>query len=422
MKDVIAAKPGPVGEVPEGWSKTKVAHIASIITGPFGTLLKASEYGGAEGVPLISVGEVREGFLRVTDETPTVSQSVTKRLPQYLLREGDVVFGRKGGVERSAIIKDFQAGWFLGSDGISIRLKDGYHRPFFGQAFRSGTVQSWLLQNASGTTMPSLNQAILGAVEIPFPNDPKEQEAIAEALSDADALIEGLERLIAKKRLIKQGAMQDLLTAKRRLPGFSGEWVDTPLGEIGPFVGGGTPSMARADFWKDGTIPWVSSSDIRIGELHSADRMITVDAVKGSSTRVVGPGSILFVTRSGILRRFQPVMINTVPVAINQDIKALLPRSSEYSAVYVFHAAVGAGDQILRDCMKTGTTVESIDLTALRRFCVSCPKERDEQDAIATVLTDIDAEIQALNTRLEKARQVKEGMMQNLLTGRIRLV
>lgn len=115
-------------------------------------------------------------------------------------------------------------------------------------------------------------------------------------------------------------------------------------------------------------------------------------------------------------------MINTVSVAINQDIKALQPRSSEYSAAYIFHAAVGAGDQILRDCMKTGTTVESIDLNALRRFRIGCPKDRDEQDAIAAVLTDMDAEIQALDTRLEKARQVKEGMMQNLLTGRIRLV
>jgi len=409
-------------ELPEGWRKAKIAQLASIITGPFGTLLKASEYGGADGVPLISVGEIREGYLRVTDETPTVGEVVTKRLPQYLLREGDVVFGRKGGVERSAIINLHQAGWFLGSDGISIRLKAGVHRPFFGHAFRSGAVQTWLLQNASGTTMPSLNQAILGAVEIPFPDDPKEQEAIAEALSDADALIEGLERLIAKKRLIKQGAMQDLLTAKRRLPGFSGEWEKTPLGDIGPFVGGGTPSMAREDFWKDGTVPWVSSSDVRIGELHGAERLITNAAVKGSSTRVVEPGSILFVTRSGILRRFQPVMINSVPVAINQDIKALLPRSSAYSPRYVFHAAVASGDQILRDCMKTGTTVESIDLNALRRFQINCPQDQAEQDAIAAALTDMDAEIQALETRLEKARQVKEGMMQNLLTGRIRLV
>lgn len=258
--------------------------------------------------------------------------------------------------------------------------------------------------------------------EVAVPDNLPEQQAIAAALSDADGVVAGLERVIAKKRLIKQGAMQDLLTARRRLPGFSGEWEDVALGAIGPFVGGGTPSMARPEYWKDGTIPWVSSSDIRIGILNGADRLISDVAVKSSSTRVVDAGAILFVTRSGILRRFQPVMMNSVPVAINQDIKALLPRTSNYLPLYVFHAAVASGDQIIRDCMKTGTTVESIDLGALRRFTTKCPKDTQEQQAIATVLSDMDAEIQTLESRLAKARAVKEGMMQNLLTGRVRLV
>lgn len=255
-----------------------------------------------------------------------------------------------------------------------------------------------------------------------FPCPPlHEQQAIAAALSDADGVVAELERLIAKKRLINQGAMQDLLTARRRLPGFSGEWEAVALGAIGPFVGGGTPSMARPEYWKDGTIPWVSSSDVRIGILNGADRFISDAAVKGSSTRVVDPGAILFVTRSGILRRFQPVMMNSVPVAINQDIKALLPRTSNYLPIYVFHAAVASGDQIIRDCMKTGTTVESIDLGALRRFKIRCPKDIQEQQAIAAVLSDLDAEIQTLESRLAKARAIKAGMMEALLTGRIRL-
>lgn len=272
-----------------------------------------------------------------------------------------------------------------------------------------------------GGAQPGLNCGDVEKFELPLPPLP-EQQAIAAALSDADGVVAGLERVIAKKRLIKQGAMQDLLTARRRLPGFSGEWEDVALGAIGPFVGGGTPSMARPEYWKDGTIPWVSSSDVRIGILNGADRLISDAAVKGSSTRVVDPGAILFVTRSGILRRFQPVMMNSVPVAINQDIKALLPRTSNYLPIYVFHAAVASGDQIIRDCMKTGTTVESIDLGALRRFTIKCPKVTQEQHAIAAVLSDMDAEIQTLESRLSKARAVKEGMMQNLLTGRVRLV
>lgn len=417
MKDVMATKQDQADDIPKGWNKAKVAQIASIVTGPFGTLLKASEYGGAEGVPLISVGEVREGFLRVTDETPTVSESVTKRLPQYLLREGDIVFGRKGGVERSAIIEDFQAGWFLGSDGISIRLKDGYHRPFFGHAFRSGTVQSWLLQNASGTTMPSLNQAILGAVEIPFPNDPMEQEAIAEALSDADALIEGLERLIAKKRLIKQGAMQDLLTAKRRLPGFSGEWAETSLAAIATFGKG--KGLPKSDVHSSGDV-----SCIHYGSLFREQPTI-IEELDTFTTGFSGAtlsqlGDVLMptsdVTPSG-LAVASCVQLNGV--LLGGDILVIRPNSNLLDGRFLAARIRQAKSQIME--LVSGTTVFHIYANDMRRFELKLPP-LEEQRCIVEVLSDMDAENQALETRLKKARQVKEGMMQNLLTGRIRLV
>lgn len=273
-----------------------------------------------------------------------------------------------------------------------------------------------------GVNQTHLLNSVFERCELQVPEDPNEQERLGQALSDADGVIEGLERLIEKKRRIKQGAMQDLLTATRRLPGFSGEWKATSLGEMGPFVGGGTPSMARNDYWSNGTIPWVSSSDVRIGILDGAERKITEAAVKGSSTKVLEPGAVMFVTRSGILRRFQPVMLNTVPIAINQDIKALITDPTVHDPSFVFHACVSSGDRILKDCMKTGTTVESIDLSALRRFVVQCPTDVSEQRAIAGACSDMGEEIVALEARLEKARLVKEGMMQNLLTGRIRLV
>jgi type I restriction enzyme S subunit len=281
--------------------------------------------------------------------------------------------------------------------------------PYF-MAFDDGVNQTHLLNS------------VFERCEISVPASPDEQQRLGQALSDADGVVEGLERLIAKKRHIKQGAMQDLLTAKRRLPGFSGEWEEQKLGDFGPFVGGGTPSMARNEFWTGGTIAWVSSSDVRVGILDGADRKITLEAVKSSSTKVLEPGAVMFVTRSGILRRFQPVMLNTVPIAINQDIKALLPNKDNFDPLFVLYTCIGAGDQILRDCMKTGTTVESIDLSALRRFKVMCPTNLSEQRAVAKACADMDAEITALETRLHKARQIKEGMMQNLLTGRVRLV
>ncbi len=107
-------KQARVGEIPEDWDEKAIHQLASITTGPFGTLLKASEYSQGDGVPLISVGEIREGFLSLSDTTPRVTETVTRRLPQYVLRQGDIVFGRKGGVERSALMRREQDGWFLG--------------------------------------------------------------------------------------------------------------------------------------------------------------------------------------------------------------------------------------------------------------------------------------------------------------------
>jgi type I restriction enzyme S subunit len=215
------AKPGykqtEVGLIPQDWEVRTIRQFATIKTGPFGTLLKASEYSVYEGVPLISVGEVREGFFRITDETPRVSEDVCRRLPQYVLATGDVVFGRKGSVERSALVRNEQDGWFLGSDGISIRPSQGDAGEYLSYQFQSARVQSWLRQNAIGTTMPSLNQDVLGGVGIPFPPTHTEQTAIASVLSDMDSALSTLETKLSKARQLKQGMMQELLTGRTRL-------------------------------------------------------------------------------------------------------------------------------------------------------------------------------------------------------------
>ncbi len=183
-----------VGAIPKEWEVKSVQDLAQVRTGPFGTLLKASEYAGREGVPLISVGEIGAGTFRITEKTPLVPGPVTQRLPQYLLRTGDIVFGRKGAVERSAIITERENGFFLGSDGISIRPQGPAFPPYLAWQFQRYEVQAWLRQNASGTTMASLNQQILNRVRVPLAPLP-EQRAIAGALNDVDGLIRGLERL-----------------------------------------------------------------------------------------------------------------------------------------------------------------------------------------------------------------------------------
>ena len=241
-----------------------------------------------------------------------------------------------------------------------------------------------------------------------------EQEAIAEALSDADTLIESLEQLVAKKRQIKQGAMQELLTGRKRLPCFSREWEITQLGSIVErIVGGGTPSRAIDSYW-NGDIPWMTVKDFAQHSLFGTLEYITKEGLKNSASNLIPKRTLITSTRMGLGK----VAIFEVDVSINQDLKALFP-TKDTDTLYLyywfqFHEAWIAE-------MGSGSTVMGIALGDLRKIPFSKPP-LPEQTAIATILSDMDDEIVALEEKLAKARQLKQGMMQELLTGKKRLV
>ncbi|UGS42263.1 restriction endonuclease subunit S [Pseudocitrobacter corydidari] len=160
---------------------------AFLQTGPFGTALKAEEYTD-NGVPLISVREIRNGYIKIEGTTPRVSRNTTNRLPKFVLNKGDIVFARKGGVDRTAYITEKEAGWFLGSDGIYLRLDDNYNSLFISYIMRSPTTREWLIKNSEGTTMPSLNQKILSRIPLTIP-DLCKQNIIANFLYSLDKKI-----------------------------------------------------------------------------------------------------------------------------------------------------------------------------------------------------------------------------------------
>ena len=401
-----------VGVVPEDWEVKSVHEIATIKTGPFGTLLKASEYSEGDGVPLISVGEIREGFLKITDQTPRVPDGVIRRLPQYVLKKGDIVFGRKGAVERSALIRQQQEGWFLGSDGISVRPSKDYYGEYLALQFQSARVKGWLVQNAIGTTMPSLNQEILRNVVVPLPPTKAEQEAIAEALSDADALIESLEQLIAKKGRLKQGAMQELLRPKAG-------WIATKPGRLGAFLKG---SGIRKDEALSGDLPCV-----RYGEIYTkhSDYIKAfyswISPTVAATARRLKSGDVLFAGSGETKEEIGKC------VAFVDDIEAyaggdiVIPRPEKENSMFLGYYLNTAPINRQKASKGQGDAVVHISSAALADIDLTIPSI-EEQTAIAAILTDMDAEIAALKEKLAKARQIKQGMMQELLTGRIRLV
>jgi type I restriction-modification system, S subunit, putative len=241
-----------------------------------------------------------------------------------------------------------------------------------------------------------LNKNLLNSLEIVFPKTIAEQRAIAEALSDIDGLIAALDKKIAKKRLIKQGAMQQLLTGKKRLPGFTDSWVEKKLGEILDYEQP-QPYLVVSTDYVDSGIPVLTAGKSRI---------------LGYTTEQFGIYNKLpviifddFTTDSKYI---------SYPFKVKSSaMKVLSLKNNDYDLRLVYELMQQI-DFPLKDHQRYWISEYS-------QLTISIPKDREEQTAIATILTDMDKEIADLEAKRDKYSLLKSGMMQKLLTGQIRL-
>lgn len=409
----VGYKRTEVGLVPEDWS---ISTVGAEFRVQLGKMLDAAKNQGVSK-PYVGNRSIQWGHVNV-DAIETVSLTPVE-LNRFLLRRGDLLVCEGGEIGRAAIWNDPIPECYYQKALHRLRPIRGYNSLLMMFLLRLWATTGFLTNFATRTSIAHLPKENFETIPLPVPLD-HEQRAIVEALSDVDKSLESPDALIAKKRAIKKATMHQLLTGETRLPGYGGEWRTIRLGDLGQWRGGMTPLTSVPHYWIGGTVPWLTSSDVRQGQLNDSSENITKQAVKETGIPVIRSNSTIVVVRSGILRRFLPVANNSIPVAINQDLRALEP-DPLHSPQYLVHALMGVEKYLLRDCLKAGTTVESIDSTWFQGFKLSMPT-LDEQDAIAAVLSDMDTEISALKTRLKKICAIKDGMMQQLLTGRVRLV
>lgn len=199
----------------------------------------------------------------------------------------------------------------------------------------------------------------------------------------------------------KYGAIADVPKEQGSLPDG---WARLAIGDVGRWIGGGTPSKANVRFWA-GEIPWVSPKDMKTDLIHDAQDHITADAVAESATNLVEAGSVLIVVRSGILQHTLPVAVTQREVAINQDIKAIMPREN-VRADYLALALKAFEDNILHTCTKTGTTVQSLELPVFLKFQIPVPPVPEQRRLVA--------EVEKQFTRLEAAATALRRVRVNL--------
>ena len=280
------------------------------------------------------------------------------------------------------------------------------------------TKKDCMLELAIGSTFLEISKTALCKIPLQTPMQSDEQSKIADALSDIDSLVEVLENQISKKKAIKQGAMQELLTGKRRLPGFFGEWVNTKIGSITEVYSGGTPNTSEPAFW-GGKIPWMNSGELNLKIVRQVQGRITEVGMDSSSTHFI-PAECVLIGLAGQGKTRGTAAFNTFPLCTNQSIAAIYPNPNKFDSKFLYYKMDTQYDQ-LRELSSGDGGRGGLNKKLILDYEVVIPQSIDEQAAIATILTEMDYEIENLEMKLTKYRQVKQGMMQQLLTGKIRL-
>ncbi|MBU2602975.1 MAG: restriction endonuclease subunit S [Actinobacteria bacterium] len=388
-----------VGVIPEDWEVSTLGETCAFENGDRGKNYPSTRSFAKDALPFINAGHVAEGRIRLS-ELDYISKEDFSLLGSGKFVPGDILFCLRGSLGKFGVVGPDLGEGAIASSLVIVRPRSAsLGREYLSCYFRSTHCTQMISKWSGGAAQPNLGAQDLACFAIPLPPTRAEQEAIAEALSDADALIESLEQLMAKKCRLKQGAMQELLIGKRRLPGFSGEWVLKRLEEISHIKTGGRNNEDKIE---EGEYPFfVRSATVERINSYSYDCEAILIPGEG------GIGSIFHYVRG----RFD----------VHQRVYAITQFTSETSGRFVYYyVAEKFGVHAMQNSVKA--TVDSLRLPTFQNFEIVMPPTAEEQTAIAASLSDMDAEIAALEAKLAKARSIKQGMMQELLTGRIRLV
>ena len=410
-KYIVAKLDGKVS----GWSSVKLGDLAAFRTGPFGSSLHKSDYVFG-GVPVVNPMQIEDGRIKPTDRM-SVAEAAAERLSEFRLRSGDVVIGRRGEMGRCAYIGSDQHGWLCGTGSMIVRCGRELDGRFAQRVLSSDQAVRAIESASVGTTMINLNQQTLASLALRIPVNVQEQASIANALTDADALIHSLEQLLTKKRQIKQGAMQELLTGKRRLPGFKEGWKCVLLGNVATFVKG--QGLSKSVLSPDGAVPCIHYGQLftEYGPIIESVHSYVDHQHAGTTSQandVLMPTSD--VTPKG-LAKASCVLQNGV--ALGGDILVIRVDSNLVHGPFLSNVIRFRPERVLE--LVTGSTVFHLYARDMAGYLLDLPNA-DEQKAIVGVLADMDTDLTALESRLTKARALKQAMAQALLTGRIRLV
>lgn len=405
-------KPGykqtEIGVIPEDWDCVKIGNVASVLMCKRIFADQTSDHGEIPFYKIGTFGKQADAFI-----SRTLYNEYKNKFS--FPKEGDVLLSAAGTLGRT-VVYDGKDAYFQDSNIVWLDIdKRVLCNEYLNHYYR---VIKWM--SSEGSTISRLYNGIICGTSIVIP-PLAEQERIAEALSDVDELISSLEKLIAKKKAVKQGTMQELLTGKKRLPGFDGDIKYKSLASLCTVFADGDWIESK-DQSNDG-IRLIQTGNIGVGKyLDKTDkqRFISTDTFDRLKCLEIFENDVI------VSRLPEPAgRACILPYSNKRRITAVdctIIRFADYNPILFVAYSQTKQYQDKVDMAMAGSTRQRISRKELGEIPIPVFPTIEEQNALASIFSDMDSEIEALEQKLEKTRQIKQGMMQQLLTGKIRLM
>lgn len=401
-----------LGLIPHDWEIKTIGELSSILTGATPSTDNPSYWGGE--IRWMNSGELNNKV--VYEVAGRITQDGYESASTHMLPKNCVLIGLAGQGKTRGTAAINKVELCTNQSIAAIIPSEKFNSEFLYHYIDNEYLKLRTLSSGDGGR-GGLTKSLLNSYQVGVPSNLIEQCQIAEALTDVDSLISELTELIVKKRSVLKGTMQDFLSARRRLPGFNGEWSELKLKELFRMNSGGTPSTSDESYYI-GSIPFLSISDISASSkyLYATQKHISDDGLNNSSARIFPKGTLLLSMYASIGK----CIISTIDIAISQAILGFVPLTYWCDIDFIYYSLLLRKEDLIASG-QTGTQ-SNLNKKIVENFPISVPKEKNEQHAIAQILSDMDAEIVELEAKREKYKAVRQGMMQQLLTGKIRLI
>ncbi|WP_343309335.1 restriction endonuclease subunit S [Blautia wexlerae] len=405
-------------ELPDEWEALSLGEHSQIFRGgsprPIQEFLTTSD----TGVNWIKIGDVDADAKYITaTEEKIIPEGVSRSRMVY---EGDLILSNSMSYGRPYIMNIqgcIHDGWL-----VIQKYDKAFDRDYLYYALSSNLTMQQYIAMAAGSSVQNLNKEKVAKVVLPKPEIP-EQKKIAEILSDADVLITDLQKLIRKKKDIRQGTMQMLVTGKKRLNGYSGEWVKINLAKNSKLKARiGWQGLTTAEYLDEGYSYLITGTDFQDGQIKwNGCHFVNYDRYVQDPNIQVTDGDLLL-TKDGTIGKVAYVTNLKRPATLNSGVFVVKPITDAYTAHFMFYVLESSVFKEFLQQLSAGSTINHLYQKDLVKFDLFVPPTIEEQEAISEILFDMDSEIHKLEDKLNKYEEVKQGMMEELLTGKVRLV